>query len=409
MAHRIPRFGVKACLAALLFVLIHSLPGQANAAETDCIEDGGLTQCTNATLNPWTYGACVNSNFNSTINASGYCIPLNPGPWVTEGQMLGYVECMAKREFNACTATASLSGWASPGATTTAAPCGTYTVVTTNGVETRNFSYVGMDATYPAGGGTCTPGGYRTTIATRTRAWTCPDGYPSQVTVNGVVKCKMSDRAPAPTCKSGCDVDKYGGVAIGNPIQVGSWEKYQAEVDYQGLALQFIRTFYSMGGFSPNNGQSYVPLGLGKKWTHTYDRRIYPYTGNAYLMAVALRPDGSLRHFAPNGREKLKLGPSALLEPEYSGGSLTGWRLTNADNEVERYDANGSLLSINSRGSTRTLTYSDGSTPPEVAPAPGHLIAVTDHAGRSLQFEYNSAGRLVKIDRPRRRRVPVRL
>jgi len=76
--------------------------------------------------------------------------------------MLAYVECMAKREFNACTATASLSGWASPGETITTGLCGTYTVITTNGVETRNFSPVGVDATYPAGDGTCMPGEYRT-------------------------------------------------------------------------------------------------------------------------------------------------------------------------------------------------------------------------------------------------------
>jgi len=83
MCNGFPRSRVKAFLVGLLFIWIHSLPGQANAADTDCIEDGGLTQCTNATLNPWTYGACVNSLFNSTINASAYCIPLNPGPWVT--------------------------------------------------------------------------------------------------------------------------------------------------------------------------------------------------------------------------------------------------------------------------------------------------------------------------------------
>src|SRR5205814_8456046 len=110
------------------------------------------------------------------------CIPLNPGPWVIEGQMLAYVGCMAKREFNACTATASPSGWASPGETITTGMCGTYTVIMTNGVETRNLSPVRVAATYPAGDSTCASGGYSTTIATRTRGWTCPDGYPSQAT-----------------------------------------------------------------------------------------------------------------------------------------------------------------------------------------------------------------------------------
>ena len=385
-------------IASVCVVALHA--PFASAAETDCLEDGGTRLCSAPTLSPWRYTACVNSNYNATIIASGVCQQQHPGPWTTEGQMLGYVACMpVQDQQNACSATASLSGWHSPGQSTTTGLCGTYTVVETNGSETRNYSYVAVDAIYKSAGGQCdAPGGYYTTIATRNRSWTCPAGY-TTTTVNGVLKCKMNDRAPAAPCASCCE-DTYGGKCAGNPIQIGSWEKYQREVDYQGSALNFTRTFYSYGGFVPPTGQAVIPNALGKRWTHTYDRRIYAYTGNAYVMAVALRPMGEVRYFGSNGREKLKLGPSALLAPIYAGGALTGWRLTTTDNEFEDYDANGNLLSITSRGAIQTLSYSDANTSPAIAPFPGLLIQVEDHAGRQLHFEYDAAGRLIKMIDP---------
>ncbi|MBL0125101.1 MAG: RHS repeat protein [Betaproteobacteria bacterium] len=51
-------------------------------------------------------------------------------------------------------------------------------------------------------------------------------------------------------------------------------------------------------------------------------------------------------------------------------------------------------------GLVHTLTYSDATTPPAIAPAPGLLIAVTDSFGRQLQYIYNSRGRVIQITDP---------
>ncbi|TFZ05535.1 RHS repeat protein [Ramlibacter henchirensis] len=71
------------------------------------------------------------------------------------------------------------------------------------------------------------------------------------------------------------------------------------------------------------------------------------------------------------------------------------------DDSTFQFDAKGRLLSVTQRnGWVRTYTYSTSSTPPNVAPAPGLLIAVTNQFGRSLLFAYNAAGQLSGITAP---------
>ena len=84
------------------------------------------------------------------------------------------------------------------------------------------------------------------------------------------------------------------------------------------------------------------------------------------------------------------------------GGSTTGWKYVVAsDDSTELYGPTGNLLSISDRaGSTQTLTYSDVSTPPNVAPAPGLLITVSDAWGRTLGFIYDSQNRIVRMTDP---------
>jgi YD repeat-containing protein len=393
-------------LKLLVFVFpvlpIAGSPSLALADETDCIEDGGLRICSKPWLSEWKYGACVNSNLNSTINASAVCLQQNPGPWKTEGQMLNYARCMPIQESSACTSNTSLQGWAAPGSATTLGLCGSYFVQVINGAETIGYSLVNYDVTYPSGGGgQCQAGSYYATMATRARNWICPTGSSEFTTPSGEVKCARPAQNVAPPCET-CDgtVSNLGSTRFGNPIQIGTREKVQFETDYVGLTLRFQRAYRGLGGFIPANGQTLQPRALGQKWTHTYDRRVYPYPNNAYVLAAVLRPDGDIRYFKLNGREKLNLGPSALLEPLYSGGTLTGWRLTSADNEIELYDASGVLLSVNTKGALQTMGYSDGTTPPSIAPGPGYLIQVTDYGGRTLGLRYDSAGRLTKMIDP---------
>jgi YD repeat-containing protein len=69
----------------------------------------------------------------------------------------------------------------------------------------------------------------------------------------------------------------------------------------------------------------------------------------------------------------------------------SGYRLTDANDNIEVYDGTGRLLSVTSRaGVVQTLSY-DGS---------GRLSAVTDTFGHSLSLSYDSQGRLSSVSQP---------
>ena len=70
--------------------------------------------------------------------------------------------------------------------------------------------------------------------------------------------------------------------------------------------------------------------------------------------------------------------------------NLVGWRLTHENNTVEAFNSAGRLLSIQyAGGRTETMTYSDASTPVNIAPRAGLLISVADNFGRTLQLTYS--------------------
>lgn len=96
-------------------------------------------------------------------------------------------------------------------------------------------------------------------------------------------------------------------------------------------------------------------------------------------------------------------------------GAITGWDYVSAqDDETEHFDATGKLVSIANRaGLTQTLIYSDGTAGANggyvlnatgaattvVLPA-GRLIRVADSFGHTLQFGFDSVGRVVKAINP---------
>lgn len=68
----------------------------------------------------------------------------------------------------------------------------------------------------------------------------------------------------------------------------------------------------------------------------------------------------------------------------------SGYTLTDGNDNVESYDANGKLLSIASRaGVVQTMSYD----------AAGHLSGVTDSFGHQLSFSYDPQGRLSAVTR----------
>jgi RHS Repeat len=88
-----------------------------------------------------------------------------------------------------------------------------------------------------------------------------------------------------------------------------------------------------------------------------------------------------------------------LSELRDTAGALSGLQLQVwQDDSTETYDLEGRLLSIRQRnGWVTTLTYSDTTTPPAVAPKPGLLVNVKNQFGRELRFGYDAQGRMTEL------------
>jgi YD repeat-containing protein len=179
-----------------------------------------------------------------------------------------------------------------------------------------------------------------------------------------------------------------------NPCDVATGNKYQVETDYVSAdgQLKLVRHYNSFArkGFSR----------FGPSWTDTYARRL----GILADSVRAERPDGRTIRFLRNGLDYVlfDVGGEKLEAMRDAGGTIVGWRLTDEDaNAFEEYDANGQLLFLRNRaGLTQQLVYSDASTPPSVAPAPGLLIQVLDAFGKSLSFTYDSDSRVTSVADP---------
>ncbi|AXW63691.1 type IV secretion protein Rhs (plasmid) [Ralstonia solanacearum] len=130
-------------------------------------------------------------------------------------------------------------------------------------------------------------------------------------------------------------------------------------------------------------------------------------------MAVLIRGDGKQYDFSRTGGA----GSPWVTDADVTGtlvslgssSTPTGWTFTNAQDELESYDADGKLLSITNReGAAQTLAYSCttvSSTCPSVtsgsvAPIAGLLISVTDSAGRQINFTYDRQARISTIADP---------
>jgi len=191
-----------------------------------------------------------------------------------------------------------------------------------------------------------------------------------------------------------------------NPVSVATGNKFQVELDYRGasaFALVFQRAYNST---DDDGGR------LGRKWRHTYERRLRVGASNALVKMG--REDGQVIEFfrLNSGHYAPDADLAHRLERIADASNVTlGWALTTQGNEeLELFDAAGRLTSITTRsGLSQTLTYSDGTaTPPNggviegtATPLPaGLLLSVTDSFGRSLGFGYDSRSYLVRMTDP---------
>ncbi|MGH7603984.1 MAG: DUF6531 domain-containing protein [Gemmatimonadaceae bacterium] len=180
---------------------------------------------------------------------------------------------------------------------------------------------------------------------------------------------------------------------LGEPIHVASGNKFEEFTLFRepshvtGAALVLYYNSASVPG---------DVTGFGSSWSHTYQRVVnvgIAVVGDATVQIG--RADGAVYAFAKSGSEWVGDSDVAIKLVELvAGGATTGWQVINADDDsVETYDASGKLLSLKDRaGNETSLTYSDANTPPEIAPAAGMLLAVTNQVGKQIQFHYSGAG-----------------
>jgi RHS repeat-associated protein len=166
-----------------------------------------------------------------------------------------------------------------------------------------------------------------------------------------------------------------GSVSRGNPIDVGSGNKFEEAVDYETAGqnkLRFVRYY--------NSRSSYTTLAttLGMFWRSNYDRYIRI---NSSTSVIAERADGQQLVFTLVGSVWT---PNSDVDITLTN-SGSAWTLTDHDDTVETYTTNtigtaGVLNTIQARnGYTQTLTYTGA-----------QLTSVVDSYLRSLSLGYNS-------------------
>ena len=409
--------GLGHCVIVLIGLLIVELhTGVAHATNTDCIgaNTDGLTICTSPVAAPavgvppgwfdaqkWEYNVCDEAGPNFTRekawceSAGGTyqsvgCVGAAMPP-VFESGLSGWATEFERRVHNACQLSMTDSGW---GQTVSSYNCWTGGPKSLNNIlvnDFRTFSFSGMS---PGAQGVCNQPWAELVRAGRWRGIACPADYETRGKPGGVAGELECWKLPPPCDPKG---------SAGNPVRLADCNKIQREIDISPVGnggLQFVRTFASGSYFEPAAGAT---EGTWSYWHHTYSRRIVALVGNTAAMGVAQRESGDLRYFNSSGSELFNAdGAAAQLQRLVDGGgTLTGWRYTTPDLEVELYNAVGQLLSIATpAGLTQALTYSNGSTPPSIAPQPGLLIGVADTFGRTLQLTYDSAARLATVTDP---------
>jgi len=253
-----------------------------------------------------------------------------------------------------------------------------------------------------------------TNIDTRTGQWAgfarswldpraiaiCPDGWrisgsgPNRSELPPVCYMPTSSKnnGPCPTCKP----------TAGNPIAVGSGNKYERSVDYLGQGikpLSVVRHYNSLSSSSSSR--------LGAGWRLDFDRQVtlHKTLSGQQLPSVSVeRGDGHIYYFRLQGG--VWVGDAdindRLFEETDALGVRNGWRFYSASaDQSEHYTPEGRLLEIRDRNGNRTIfLYSTTETAASIAPGAGYLIEVQDAQGRSMLLSYQVSGKLDSIMTP---------
>jgi YD repeat-containing protein len=181
----------------------------------------------------------------------------------------------------------------------------------------------------------------------------------------------------------------------GNPIHIGTGNKFQREVDYR-----------SEGTF-PLRASRFYNSDVGS-W------RFFPeiQTVSAGTEVELIRADGKGLPFRKEGGSWIS-DPDVvgtLTASEDGSGNITGWSYTSSKDQVESYDAQGRLQSITARNGLShsyayatdsiTVTHSGGALLIYQLDVEGRVTGFTDPDYNSYQYGYDGEGRLTGITLP---------
>lgn len=234
--------------------------------------------------------------------------------------------------------------------------------------------------------------------------WKDKQWYPCTVTGTVTTLNSTTGIAVAITCTAGSLDDRcfaYGSasnsknvgrakcdgqVGCGNPIDPGTGNKYQAELDFEVPGspwLTFVRHYNSSASIAVNPG------GFARRWRHSLEYRLVFTAGGAYELH---RPDGSVKTFTSSGAdldENGNLGP--VLDAQ---GVQSGWVYADRAQQTEFYDLRGRVTRIDfTRGGQLTYAYASATH--------DFPSSVTDHFGRVVSFAYDSTyNRITQVTTP---------
>ncbi|GAB2810316.1 RHS repeat-associated core domain-containing protein [Dyella kyungheensis] len=207
-----------------------------------------------------------------------------------------------------------------------------------------------------------------------------------------------------PVKNEGCGCDTVASrVKVGNPINVGTGNKYQPESDAAYGNVSITRYYNSDNQVRASN--------LGASWLSGYDRTILALSNSNGSSAVVARESGRELTFKKVNGAWIADSDIAdtLTEIDNISGAVAGWTLHVAETQLyENYSPTGALISIADGNRTLvTLGYTIGGELSSAGnPLPATLLrTLTDTTGRVSTIGYDDQLRIVSITLPDARTV----
>lgn len=182
----------------------------------------------------------------------------------------------------------------------------------------------------------------------------------------------------------------------GNPINIFSQNKFQAEYDFGMGFVGFNRYYNSLNAARTKR--------IGNRWTHTLDSRIILEFGDysaAGSVVTLQRGDGSSTSFVLSVAgvwASAVVISDSLKDVRDGSGALVGWRYAPVKSDlVYEYDAGGRMVAITSATSIGRIAVSYVSNQQSNQDLYGRISSVTDSRGGQYQFAYGTDGQISSI------------